>query len=288
MKNIAVLTSLQMPDLLPYDHEILGNLNAEPRVKAKPIVWETQSEQLSDFDIALFRTTWGYHEKIEKFKKFLDFLDEIKLPALNPTSIIRDNLHKFYLKDLASKGVNILPTEFIKRDSQIELKSLVEINSWNKFVIKPAVSAGSYKTFLFDSEEIKEAEMIYSELKMNRDVLVQKYFDSVKTLGEFSTIYFANGYKYSVNKIPEKGDFRVQYQYGGQYRMIELPKSAAEQSDFVASIFINNCLYTRIDGLMHEDKFYIMEVELIEPDLYLNIHPEGIGQFVESVTGFLH
>lgn len=287
MKNIAVLTSLQMPDLLPYDHEILSLLNAVPGISAKPVIWETQWEQLCDFQLALFRTTWGYHEKIENFKEFLNFLDAIKLPAYNPTSIVRSNLHKFYLKELASKGVDILPTEFIEQDTQVGLKSIVETNSWSQFILKPAVSAGSYKTFLFDMEDIDEAEIIFSELKKHGDVLVQKYVDSVRTLGEFSTIYFSNGYSYSVNKLPDKDDFRVQYQYGGQYKLIELPKLVAEQSDFVASLFVKDCLYTRIDGLIYEDNFYVMEVELIEPDLYLNINPDGIREFVNSVVSFV-
>ena len=141
MKKIAILTCEKMPDLLEYDRKVVDELKKYDII-AQPVAWETEYDDLKNFDFAICRTTWGYHLDIERFEKFLDFLEEIKIPTLNPVNIIRYNLHKFYLKDLAEKGINILSTAFISKDSEIQLIDVINQNNWDKFVIKPAISAG--------------------------------------------------------------------------------------------------------------------------------------------------
>jgi glutathione synthase/RimK-type ligase-like ATP-grasp enzyme len=283
MKSVAILTSLNMPDLMPYDIEVIGMLNDSGRISAKPIIWETQARELINFDAAIFRTTWGYHEKPQQFLDFFDFLDDIKIPTLNPMKIIRRNFHKFYLRDLIDRGYDVIPTRFIPKNSCSSLSEIIIETGWNKFIVKPAISAGSYRTHLFGSAEIQNAGKVFDELNRTDDLLVQQYLEEVETLGEFSTIYFNGGYNYTVNKIPQHGDYRVQFTYGGKYRQIEPDEAIREATRQIASQFVDECLYVRVDGLYSEGRFMLMEVEMLEPDLYMNINPQAKQEFVKAI-----
>ena len=283
MKRLAVLTSLNMPNLMPYDNEVIGLLNATGDIHATPIIWETEAERLKEFDVAIFRTTWGYHEKAEQFSDFLNYLEEIEIPTFNPMHIIKANFHKFYLKELSESGIEIIPTEFIAKGSEQKIDEIISKNSWEKFIIKPAVSAGSYRTHLFSSEQIEDATGVYESMHTTDDLMIQKYLPEVETMGEFSTIFFSNGCRYTINKIPQAGDYRVQFTYGGKYNAIEPNEIINKTSEKIASLFLNDCLYVRVDGLFSEGKFLLMEVEMLEPDLYLNIYPKAIPEFVKSI-----
>ena len=283
MKRIAILTSLNMPNLMPYDNEVIRLLNASGDIHAEPIIWETQADRLKEFDAAIFRTTWGYHEKAEQFSDFLNYLEEIRIPTFNPMHIIKANFHKFYLKELAESGIEIIPTEFVTSGSEMTLKEIITKTGWEKFIIKPAVSAGSYRTHLFSSEQIDEAAGVYDSMHTTDDLMIQKYLPEVETLGEFSTIFFSNGCCFTVNKIPQLGDYRVQSNYGGKYNVIEPNDIIRRTSEKIASRFITDCLYVRVDGLFSEGRFLLMEAEMLEPDLYLNIYPEAIPEFVKSI-----
>lgn len=280
MKKVIILTSLMVPELLDYDQELMHQLKSLG-LNVDFVVWETEKEKLIGSDLVIFRSTWGYHLKINEFKEFLDFLDENKIKSLNPTNIIRKNLHKFYLKELRDSGFDILDTIFVDINSN---QSIIEIirEDWDKFIIKPAISAASSDTYLFDKTSLEKASEVFNELYRNGDILLQRFYPEVKN-GEISTIFFNRNFHYSVRKTPMKNDYRVQSTFGGFYEVIHPEKHILEAVKNAAYQFIDNCLYVRVDGLVVDNRFRIMEIELIEPDLYLNIFPDGIPVLANEI-----
>ncbi len=283
MIHLAILTSERVPNLLEYDQKLVKEL-LKYDIIAEAVIWETQSSKLLNFDAALFRTTWGYHEKFHAFLVFLDYLDSLKIPVLNPVRIIRKNLHKYYLRELPSFDVPIIDTVFVDKSSDISLQSLITDKNWDKFIIKPAVSAGAYKTHLINNYSEDGSEGIFRALVLNYDLLIQKYIPEIKTDGEWSTIFFNRDYHYTVNKIPKHGDFRVQTLFDGTYTVCNPPDNVLDVSKRAAELFLDECLYVRVDGVRSNGQFLIMEIEMIEPDIYLDYHPEGIPIFAKSIS----
>jgi len=281
--KIAILTSKIMADLQPYDRELLNRLNEISNVNASPVIWEESINKLNDFDAAVFRTTWGYHEEIVLFKEFLSYLDTLNIPVLNPTDIIRENLDKSYLKTISDEGINIIQTEYIEQGTDFDLPKFIAEKKWQSFIIKPRISAGSYKTFLCSIDDMASAQSDFDNLINSNNIMLQEFRPEVKTEGEFSTIFFNRDTHYTINKIPQSGDYRVQYQFGGKYRLVQPNEITMKRTWEAAELFIDKCLYVRVDGLFFKNDFHIMEVELIEPDLYLNLVPEFIPIFAEEI-----
>jgi glutathione synthase/RimK-type ligase-like ATP-grasp enzyme len=273
-----------MAELLPYDIELVEQLNRKPGIAAESVIWESSFDTLHNFDAAIFRTTWGYHENIVHFREFLNYLDTLDIKVLNPTTIIRDNLDKSYLRSISEKGVNIIPTIYIDKDSVVDLGSIILERKWKQFILKPQISAGSYNTYLHSADNINAAQSDFAELVKSGGIMLQEFRKEVKTEGEFSTIFFNRNTHYTINKVPKSDDYRVQFQYGGIYKRVEPNETIMRRTLDAAELFIDSCLYVRVDGLFYDNDFHIMEVELIEPDLYLNLVPEFIPALASEIV----
>ena len=73
--------------------------------------WDDPSVDWAGYDLVVVRNPWDYPERLEPFLTWLE--DVGNLPAFhNPGPLIRWNLDKRYLDDLAMRGVPIVPTRF--------------------------------------------------------------------------------------------------------------------------------------------------------------------------------
>jgi glutathione synthase/RimK-type ligase-like ATP-grasp enzyme len=187
------------------------------------------------------------------------------------------------LKELQQKAVNILPTEFIATSSDFNL-DFIHDKLWKECVIKPSISAGSFHTKRFSIEDISNVENEYKSLFPNHTLLIQEYEQLIETKGETSLIFFDKQFSHSIIKRPKQGDFRIQSQFGGQYTIYQPPAHVIEAAYLGLSKINENLCYARVDGIEKEDQFYIMEIELIEPDLYFQYYPEAKNNFVSSIV----
>jgi glutathione synthase/RimK-type ligase-like ATP-grasp enzyme len=210
----------------------------------------------------------------------------MNIPTINEIDTIIWNINKNYLKELQARSVTILPTEFVSTSSEFTLDYIHE-KSWKECVIKPSISAGSFHTKRFSKEDISSIEKEYKSLFSNHTFLIQEYEQLIETKGETSLIFFDKQYSHSVIKTPKQGDFRIQSQFGGTYTLYEPPAYVIEAAHFGLSQIDANLCYARVDGIEKEDKFYIMEVELIEPDLYFQYCPQAKKMFVSSIVKYM-
>ncbi|MEO1654892.1 MAG: hypothetical protein AAFU64_15200, partial [Bacteroidota bacterium] len=113
--------------------------------------------------------------------------------------------------------------------------------------------------------------------------LLQKFLPEIKENGEWSLIFFNGRFSHAVQKKPKKGDFRVQEEYGGESLAQIPPSYLIREARNIIQLFAPDSLYARVDGLDIQEAFYLMELELIEPELFLHLHPQGHSNFVEAI-----
>ncbi len=279
--KIALLTCQALPNLSASDQDLIPAL-AQHNIFATAEIWDNPTINWQSFDYLIFRNTWDYYEKQEQFNTWLKKIEKLEIKTLNSIEIVNQNKHKFYLKDLEKKGIQILPTIFINQTQSLDLKSLLP-KSWTKAVLKPAFSAGSYQTEVFENYKIEEINHKFSPIAAQKDLLLQQFIPEIISEGETSFIFFNKKFSHAVNKKPKPGDFRIQIQFGGQYTVIEPSLELIQQAQNIVDLFPENLLYARVDTIIIDNKIHLMEVECIEPDLYLNLSKRAKNNFINAI-----
>ena len=279
--KIAILTCNQLPELTPQDQPLILEL-AKHSILAIPVIWDNPNVNWSDFDYLVFRNTWDYFEKEVQFNNWLTKIEKLGIPTLNSIAIIKENKHKFYLREMEQQGVQILPTIFINKTSNLSLKTLIP-STWKKAVIKPAFSAGSYQTEVFDITDSEIISLQYKVIAAEKELLLQEFIPEILSLGETSFIFFNKKFSHAVNKKPVEGDFRIQVQFGGKYTLVEPNSNLITQAQKIVNRFADDLLYARVDGIIIDNQLHLMEVECIEPDLYLNLSDGATERFTQAI-----
>jgi glutathione synthase/RimK-type ligase-like ATP-grasp enzyme len=275
MPKIAIATYEKSPDLNDNDRLMLPILE-EKGFSVSPEIWDNTKVDWKSFDLVIIRSTWDYYLKPNEFRNWVSQFVDSKTRLINPPEIVLKNSHKFYLKELAEKGVGIIPTIFLSEKIELE-----KLNVWKKVVIKPAVSAGSHETEVFETANLTQ-EILDKKIGTG-DWLIQPFLEEIKDAGEISMLFFGGELSHAIQKVPKSGDFRVQKQFGAQYLNYEPTNELLNIAKNILEIAGKNSVYARIDGVMTQKGFLLMEVEMIEPDLYFEHAPEGPHRFVEAV-----
>lgn len=282
MKKIALVTCEKYPRLIK-DEENIINLFPGHGIHAEPVIWDDSSADWKAFDLIVIRNTWDYFNKFEEFQVWLNLLESLNAPVMNPIHIIKENMHKLYMKTLEEQGILIVPTHFVDKGARLNIESLINEKGWDKFIIKPAVSGGAKDTYLYSREETHTAQEVFESLISKKDMLIQKYMRNIES-GEWSMMFFNNVYSHSIFKAPAPKDFRVQQEHGGSVKVEEAPAYIIEQAKALIRKQGENLLYARVDGVEEDGKFYLMELELIEPQLFLENNIKAQKMFVEAVA----
>jgi glutathione synthase/RimK-type ligase-like ATP-grasp enzyme len=280
--KIALLTCEKLPELTAADQLLIPEL-AKHDIVAKPVIWSDKTVNWSDYDYLIFRNTWDYFEKETEFNLWLDQIEKLGIKTLNPIGIIKQNKHKFYLREMEQQEISILPTVFIDKTNSLNLAELIP-SHWKKAVIKPAFSAGSYLTEVFEVCDIQKINSDYINIAEEKELLLQEFMPEIQMEGETSFIFFNKKFSHAVNKKPVDGDFRVQSQFGGEYTLVQPNPDLIEKAQKIVNTFPENLLYARVDGIIIDTELYLMEIECIEPDLYFDIAPSALERFVSSIV----
>lgn len=279
--KIVLLTCEKLPNLTPVD-ALLIPLLAELRIDAKAVIWDDATIIWKDFDYLIFRNTWDYFEKENEFNLWLDHIQQLGIKTLNPIEVIQQNKHKFYLSEMKKNGIQIIPTIFIDKTDNFNLKEIIPTH-WKKAVIKPAFSGGAYQTEVFEVADIEKINQQYKSIASEKELLLQEFMPEIQTLGETSFIFFNKKFSHCVNKKPVNGDFRIQSQFGGKYTLVQPTNELIDKAQQIVNSFHDDLLYARVDGIIIDNELHLMEVECIEPDLYFEFSEGSQQRFVESL-----
>jgi glutathione synthase/RimK-type ligase-like ATP-grasp enzyme len=279
--HIALLTCENLPGLSPADQQLIPLL-ANHNIKAVPAVWDDKSIEWTHFDYLIFRNTWDYFEKEKEFNNWLDKIEKAGIKCLNSIDVIKQNKHKFYLREMEKEGIKIIPTVFIDKTEKLNLSEIMP-SHWKKAVLKPAFSGGAYQTRVFEAKAIDSINQEYQTIASEKELLLQEFMPEIQSLGETSFIFFDKKFSHCINKKPAEGDFRVQVQFGGEYSLVNPDDNLIAKAQKVVDTFKSDLLYARVDGIIMDNELYLMETECIEPDLYFNLSEGAHERFIQSV-----
>ncbi len=241
----------------------------------------TTDEDLSGFDLILPLMVWGNYRAVDRWLDRVADWERQGLPIQNPPSVLRWNVDKIYLDRLRQGGAPTPPTVWVERGDAEAVRRAREQIGWTDVVLKPRRSGGAYRTHRLMADDPLDFEAIEAP------AMIQPYFPGVGAEGEVSLIFFEGRFSHAIRKVAAKGDFRVQPDWGGEVTRAE-PDDAemAAAQAALAAIEEGPLLYARVDMVRdQENRPVIMELELLEPDLYLGYEAGAQARFVEAVLG---
>lgn len=244
-------------------------------VSARP--W-TAAGNLAPFDAVLPLVAWGYHEHYAEWLTLVDRLEREDICCINPPALLRWNGDKAYLAELDAKGVPTVHTIAVDALDEQALLEARDRLGCERLVVKPPISASATGTFLLGPGESIPAEVA------GRRMLVQPFMTSIAATGEYSLMLFGGNFSHAIVKTPKAGDFRVQPHLGGTEAPCEAPLDGIELAHAALAAAPAEAVYARVDMVADDDGSQrIMELELIEPALWLQHAPDGGAGFVSTV-----
>jgi glutathione synthase/RimK-type ligase-like ATP-grasp enzyme len=246
-------------------------------VSARP--W-TAPGDLAPFDAVLPLVVWGYHERYKEWLALLDRLDAERVTCINTPDLLRWNGDKAYLAELDAKGIPTVHTIAVDALDEHALREARDRFGCERLVVKPPISASATGTFL-----LQPGDMVPEEVA-GRRMLVQPFMASIATDGEYSLMLFGGRFSHAILKTPKSGDFRVQPHLGGTEQPCEAPSGAVELGRAALAVAPADAIYARVDMIADDaGGLRIMELELIEPALWLQHATDGGAGFASSVIG---
>jgi glutathione synthase/RimK-type ligase-like ATP-grasp enzyme len=236
---------------------------------------------LADYGLVLPLLAWGYQSRGSEWSAALDAWEAAGTPIANPVPLMRWNTDKRYLFDLEAKGVPVIPTVFAPTLSELDISG-ARARFGDTVIVKPPVSGGADGTYRLVPGDPIPADVA------GRPMLIQPMMAAIATEGEYSLFYFGGVFSHAILKVPSAGDFRVQEQFGGREITVEAPEEARAVAEKALRAAPGEALYARIDMVRGADgALRLMELELIEPSLFLSHAPDGGKLFADTLSARL-
>lgn len=293
--QVALVTSAQYPQLT-IDDQALISLLAQRRIVATPEVWDNRAAIWSQYSLVVIRSTWDYPRRRAEF---LAWADQVTRFANPPQSIVW-NSDKHYLVELAEMGIPTVPTTWMEPDQRLSGQRLhTRFPAHGDFVLKPAVSGGRQDTGRYTANDSYSRGLAIQHalrlLNSGRAVMLQRYVSTVDELGERALIYFAGQYSHAVFKGamltgPDTGESGIhqtesmtpatptaaELKMGEKTLDMAAKRLGCDRSDFT---------YARVDLVTdNAGTPMLMELELIEPALFMGQAPGSADRFADAIV----
>ena len=247
--------------------------------------WQRRNVDWESWDAVYVAATWDYPEDPAGFLAVLEAIDRSSAALVNPLRLIRWNIPKTYLRELAAGGADIVPSRWYERFSECDLAADARDFGVDRLVVKPVVSTNATDTFLL-SPPGPQAELAATFAE--RPFVVQPFMKAIQADGEYSLFYIGGTFSHAIRKVPESGDFRVQEEHGADIRPVQPPPGMIAAADSIHRQLDPEPLYARCDFVRDEEGVCrVMELELIEPSLYLRMDKNAPGRFAEAFNRFV-
>jgi glutathione synthase/RimK-type ligase-like ATP-grasp enzyme len=279
---VALATSREFPSLSDDDRLVLDPLDAAG-VQAECVVWDSARTDWQHYDAVVIRSCWDYYRRVDEFERWLALLERLGVAVWNPLALLRWNMDKHYLAGLAARGVPTVPTTWVTRNSDVTLAGIMRSAGWRDVVVKPTVSNNAVRTWRIRSDDVPSRAAEFTQLVAECDVMVQPFIAEVEREGEWSLVFFGGRFSHAIRKRPRDGDFRVQQEHGGSSEADEAPPALVAQAAAVLAQVSGPWLYARVDACEVDGRLLLMELEMLEPSLFLAQHPDGARRFADAI-----
>lgn len=256
-------------------------------LKAARLNWDDQSFDWSQTRSVLFRTTWDYFDRYGEFAPWLERVSQ-QTRLFNSAELIRWNIDKHYLARLAENGINIVPTHYIEQGDSRTLRQVVEACGWADAILKPTVSGAARHTYRLRDDACEPLECTFAELVQHEALMLQPFQQQVLQHGELSLMVLDGKVTHAIRKTPKSGDFRVQDDHGGSvHPHLPTQEEVAFAEAAVAAVPFD-VLYARVDAIRdNAGQLAIMELEMIEPELFFRFQPAAAQQLAAGLAARL-
>jgi glutathione synthase/RimK-type ligase-like ATP-grasp enzyme len=284
---------------LTTDPEILGGFVTDDALAHAPfgelgwhvdeISWRRRDVDWNDYEAVVLRSSWDYQRDPERFFAVLETIERSRARLLNPLELVRWNLRKTYLFELAARGVPIVPSASGSNLDERSLGDLFDRFGSDELVVKPVIGANADDTFRIPRGAAGATGRALAAFS-GRDYLAQPFVSTVLGEGEHSLFFFAGEHSHAIRKVPKSGDFRVQEEHGADILAVPAPRGLVELGERAVAAVAPSPLYARVDVLRlgeDEDRFGVIELELIEPSLYLRCHPDAPRRFARAFDAWM-
>ncbi|MEU4658290.1 hypothetical protein AB0G32_30905 [Streptomyces sp. NPDC023723] len=281
MPRTALVTCRPGPQVgVDRDLPVLADALRAAGAEVSVAVWDDPAVDWTAFDLVLIRSTWDYSWRAAEFVAWTR-----RVPRLaNPADIVRWNSDKRYLGDLAAAGVPVVPTRYLAPGAAPDLPDDQE------YVIKPASGAGARYAARYTPGEhataVRHLERLHAE---GLTAMVQPYVRAVDSSGERALLYFGGELLHASRKgaVLAPGtafDERKVSHPGLEPWRPTLEEAAVARRALAAVPGGDRLLYARVDLVTGEDgQSRVMELELVEPNLFLWLHPGSVQRVAEAV-----
>jgi len=278
MKQITIATCLEQPHLQPSDAVLAAALCARGvSVSAAP--WNGDQAAFIEADAIVIRSTWDYQKAPQAFASWLDGLGAAGV--FNVPALMRWNMSKRYLVELAQAGVATPPLQLVEPNAAA-ITAAMDALELAEAVVKPEY--GATASGLSAVARSDPAGIAAAAEKMAMPGLVQALVPEITNVGETSLIFIDGAYSHAVTKRPKSGEIRCQAEFGGVTDLASPPDWAVDAARHILTLLPEPPLYARIDGILLDGRLQLMEVELIEPELFFTYCPEGADRLAAALA----
>ena len=271
------------PNIL-LDDRLLDDALRRRGLSSVRVDWACPDIDWSEFRCAVFRTIWDYFERTEEFSAWLARVER-QTTLCNSPETVRWNMDKHYFADLEAKGIPVVATRYLERGATSSLRDAIDESGWADTIVKPCVSGGARHTYRVNAAKAHELEPIVRELLSAESLLLQPFIEDVARSGEDTLMVIDGRYTHAVRKVPKAGDFRVQEHLGGTVHDYTPTREQIELAERTMAAWQPRPAYGRVDMVRdNEGRLAVMELEVIEPELWLRHHPPAAEALAEAIA----
>ena len=250
------------------------------------VSWRDMTVDWNSFEIVVIRTTWDYQRTPDAFLEVLKRIESSTARLENSPDVVKWNLDKSYLRELEENGLRIVPTIWDGVYDQRSFYRWMADFGTDELIVKPNVSATAEYTY-----RLTEFDPSLVEVFAERPFMVQSFLTNIVDEGEYSLFYLGGKYSHTILKTPKDEDFRVQEEHGGVITAVEPSeklREAASKAFAMIKMTGPSPLYARVDLVRDEDdEFALIELELIEPALYLRMDADAPRRFAAAINNLM-
>ncbi len=278
MPRIVLVTCEAWPELSASDALFAGALVPHGyEVAAAP--WNGLQAPFDSADHIILRATWDYPLHHEKFLDWVSGLGERGASLLNPPALVTWNSNKRYLLDLQEWGFAVPTTMLLEPNREAVAEAFAALPGDG--VLKPSVGASGRNVTLLPKGETPDFDWLN---ETPAHVVLQELVPEVASDGELSLVFFDGEFSHAVRKRPQPGEFRINSQYGGENELVAAtPRIIAQAADVLWRL-PELPLYARVDGVDRDGVLLLLELELIEPGLFLHLAPGAAERFAAATA----
>jgi glutathione synthase/RimK-type ligase-like ATP-grasp enzyme len=265
------------------EDKILSQVLTELNIPNEIVPWSTPDEDWSRFSFLLIKSVWDYFDFYPEFLDWVKHIKSLDLPVLNDLNSILWNSDKTYLLEIQEKGFPVIAGKLLEKGTKFNGEALKESIKSDTWVIKPLVSGGAKNTIKIKANDWESQEQKINDLLQTESFLIQPFIKEVAEVGEYSLIFFNGKFSHAVLKTPARDDFRVQHYFGGTIATIQPSEKMLDSCQKLVDEFASDSLYVRVDGVEVKGEFHLMELEMIEPYLFLVLDEKAIPNYKEAL-----